>query len=375
MDENKVVLNTAPVIKEFYSIDTRDLMTWEVIYKAYNLSGKQMHNEILALYDQMNLDLESNGLKYSDFKKVLVPDKNKTEACFIFDSEMTCNTSFYGYEILNKMLPYILEQEKIAVFIGDIIYTKPEGVILIQKELHNNFPKRDFSKDNMLNKYFVVYLNNITTNKMNQIKEKLSDYQAFVGAIDMAISCFLKDVLSVCIGQEFVKIGNKIITSVPEDDFEHASGYLHCTLPDGYEIIPINEDIYSTFLCYKIARSFNSNDILDQQFGLSSVCSNYIDLSGFTIEIEDEKLKNYLQTKKAGTLQQAGLTSLSKESLIKKIEEAINTNTLYDIRLRSNGVILFFTQIELITTNRKIRYILSLEVKVDEKKLRVITMY
>ncbi len=119
---------------------------------------------------------------------------------------------------------------------------------------------------------------------------------------------------------------------------------------------------------------FKSHDILDQKLGLSSVCSNYIDLSDFSIEIEDEKLKNYLQTEKAGTLQQAGLTSLSKESLIKQIEDAINTNTLYDIRLRSNGVILFFTQIEFVTT-RKVRYILSLEVKILEKKLGIVTMF
>ena len=374
MEEKKVVLNTAPVIKEFYSIDTRDLMTWEVIYNAFNMTGPEIKKEINDLYDEMLIKLTEAGLEYSDFKKVLLPNRNTTECCFIFDSEKTNDSGSYGYEILNKMLSSILEQEKISVFIGDIIYTKPKGVIQIQNELNNNFPDIDFSQDNRLNKYFVVYLNNLTANKMNQIKDKMSNYQAFIGAIDMSTSSFLKDVLSVCIGQEFVKIGKKIITSAPDDDFEHAAGYLHCTLPNGYEIIPINEDIYSTFLCYKIARSFNSNDILDQQFGLSSVCSNYIDLSGFTIEIEDEKLKNYLQTKKAGTLQQAGLTSLSNESLIKQIEDAINTNTLYDIRLRSNGVILFFTQIEFVTT-RKVRYILSLEVKILEKKLRIVTMF
>lgn len=374
MEEKKVELNTASVIKEFYSIDTRDLMTWEVIYNAFHMTGPEINKEINVLYDEMLGKLKEAKLEYSDFKNVLVPRRNKTEACFIFDSEKTDDSSFYGYEILNKMLPSILEQNNVAVFIGDIIYTKLEGIIQIQNELHNNFPDRDFSQDNELNKYFVVYLNNLTPNKLNLIKERMSTYQAFIGAIDMGTSSFLKNVLSFCLGQEFAKIEKKIITSFPDDDFEHAAGYLHCTLPNGYEIIPMNEEIYSTFLCYKIARSFYSQDLLDQQFGLSSVTGSFIDLSSFSIEIEDKKLNDYLLTAKAGTLNQANLATLTKETLIKKIEDAINTNTLYHIRILSNGVILFFTQIEFVT-NRKVKYILSLEVKISEKKLRVITMY
>lgn len=128
------------------------------------------------------------------------------------------------------------------------------------------------------------------------------------------------------------------------------------------------------FYITKLLDLFTHKDLLDQQFCLSSVTGSFIDLSSFSIEIEDKKLNDYLLTAKAGTLNQANLATLTKETLIKKIEDAINTNTLYHIRILSNGVILFFTQIEFVT-DKKVKYILSLEVKISEKKLRIITMY
>lgn len=49
MEEKKVELNTASVIKEFYSIDTRDLITWEVIYNAFHMTGSEIYQEINVL--------------------------------------------------------------------------------------------------------------------------------------------------------------------------------------------------------------------------------------------------------------------------------------------------------------------------------------
>ena len=367
-------LNTANIVKEVYSIDTRNYILWESMFNYFNLTAIQMSNEFNILYASMIKELNQKGLKYADFKNLLIPNRNKSDFCFVFDSLKTKNTSCYGYEIINDMLPSILELEKVSVFIGDIICDYSDGIEKIKKELQEGIPEVSFSNMKYTNQYFVIYLNNLSKNQANKIKTNLSNCKSYIGAINMSTGSFLKSALANTIINPFIKIEKKIIIPIVDNDERNSVNYLPCSFSKEYQIIPISEDIYQTFLHYKIPRFYIEGDILDQKFSLSFVTKDFVDLSDFSVEIEDKKYEKYLLTEKEGTLSYSGLTKLSKTNLIKLIQYAINTNEVYNIRLLSNGVLLFTTQINL-NLDKPAKYILGFEINKIEKKLRLVTMY
>ena len=362
---------------EIYTFDARNNVTWNVIKGYFSLDNTTMHKEISDALENLKDILKNNNLEYSSFKNVLIPLQDKMDVFFVYDSEKTVNKSCYGYEILDSIIPELMNIEKVSVFYGDIIGGNTrESQLRIKKELQKSIPNYDFTDYQYSNQYFVVYLTNITKKMKTEIDIKQIKCQSYIGCIDMSFSCYLKNVLSMCIGVRFIKIKNKICVPTPLDDMVHPRVYLHfdCSELD-YEFIGIEETLFSSFLSYKIERSYFEFDNEDQLLALNAIIPDPVVLSNYEIEIDDKKLE-YLRNKKKGTLQITRLDELSKENLIVLLQHKINTNYIFNISFNNSyNCLKFATLIEIRNDNNQRKYLAAFEINIPKKRLRLISMY
>lgn len=365
---------------KIFSFDTRNCMLWKSVQDYLNLDDRDCYDIINAEFENTKLLLKENKINYDDLRNILTPSNDRQEVCFVFDSMKTKNKSCYGIEILNYICPEILKLEKTAVFYGDIICGTPsEDQSKIKPLLQNYFPNEDFSNFVIANQYFVVYINNVTTQMILNIDRSQKINPSYIGFIDMTYSSFLKNILSNCIGQQFFKIKNKICVSVPEDD-NNPDGYVLFDFKKyDFSLVGIRDYLYSSFLSYKIQRSYFDFDNSDQKFSLNTVIESPEIISNYDIKIDDDKFYKYLHSdKKLGALKIAGLDTLSKEDLIKYIRYQINSNYIFNIEINfynENPCIKFATILESCYESKRKRYILVFEMLKDTKELRLITMY
>lgn len=361
---------------KIFTFDSRDNFSWNVIKDYFSLDNKQMHNEIKTAFEDLIAILTKNKINYEELRSILTPSQDKQEICFIYDSLKTINSACYGYEILQGLLPELLECEKLSVFYGDIITNGRESNIQIKHFLQEKLPEFDFSNFQLSNQYFVVYVNNLSKNDLVRINLAQEKCPSYVGYIDMTFPNYLKDILSVCIGVGFIKIKNKICIPTPEDDLTNPQGYVCCTFDENkYTLIGIDDLLFDSFLSYKIQRSFYKHDETDQLFGLAAVCDTPDILSGYTITLADEKFK-YISEEKGGSLKITGLDELSKDDFIKVINYLINTNYIFDIELNEQfNCLKFATMIAVKNGDFCRNYKVVFEVIRDKKELRIITFY
>lgn len=361
---------------KIYSFDTRDNYSWNVIKDYFSLDNKQMHNEIKTDFNDLKTVLKKSKINYDDLRSILTPSQDKKEICFIYDSLKTKNSAYYGYEILQGLLPELMISEKISISYGDIITNDGESNTRIRTFLQKEFPKKDFCNYQLSNQYFVVYGNNLSKNDLYRINAAQEKCPSYVGYIDMTYSNYLKDILSVCIGVRFIKIKDKICVPTPEDDLNNPQGYVCCSFDENkYFLVGIDELLFSSFLSYKIQRSFVRLDETDQLFGLNAVYENPDILSGYTITLTDEKFK-YIREEKNGVIKITGLEALSKDKFIKMIQFLINTNYIFDIDFNEQfNCLKFATVIEVVNKGIQRKYKAVFEVMKEKKELRIITFY
>jgi len=360
---------------KLFTFDSRSNITWDLLGNYFNLNDKQMHDEIEANFNNLKVILKKNKINYDELRSVLTPSQDKYEICFVYDSSKTVNETSYGYEILNGLLPDLLECEKLSVFYGDIITDgSRKSNIIVKDVLQQNFPTYDFNNYKMANQYFVVYVNNLTKNALDKIDIVQRKYPSYVGYIDMSFPNLLKDILSTCIGVRFIKIKNKICIPTPEDDLENARGYVCYSFDEKRDsIVGIEDVLFSTFLSFKIQRSFFSFDVNDQILGLIAVYDSSVNLSEFSIILTDKKLK-YIKENKNGSLKITGLDELSKVEFVQLIQNRINTNYIFDIELNEH-CFKFATTIDVKKENTQRKYIAVFEIIKEKKQLRVISFY
>ncbi|WP_129127022.1 hypothetical protein [Geomonas oryzae] len=362
---------------EIYTFDARNIIVWNVIKSSFEMNPVEMHKEIIDAFEQTKEQLKKTGVSYDKFKNVLVPNKDKHEACFIFDSQRTVNSVSYGTEIFNHILPEIMKIQNAAVFYGDILCGHSRDVqIRMCTEFYNKINRTDRINFQHSRQYFAVYVNNLSARNIQIIDKSLENCVSYVGFADLTFSCFLKDVVASCIGQGFIKIGNKIFVSTPFDDIDNGHGYI----PFDCDQYPVDifgvEDIYfGSFLSYKIQRRYVDSDNEDQFWGLNAVTTTPTILAGYDIEIEDNKY-DYLMQKKGGSLSITGLNAMTKNELIKVLKSQINTNYIFNISFSKEfDCLKFATLVEIYCGKIRRKYLAAFQVKKEKKTLRLISMY
>ena len=336
-----------------------------------------MFYEINSQFNLMIDRLNKIDIPYNNLKNILIPQKDKKEIGFIFDSMQIMN-SCYGDIVLKTILPHILKIEKVAIFFGDII--GPEN-----QECQNNlmiaFKREIIGKKNLnfrnISQYFIVYLNNMTECRINALEKVLNDLPYYIGYLDLTFQTVMKNIISTSIGQKFLKYKNIIMMPTDEKEDEDSNYCLFDFKKHNLIIRNIDTISYSTFLCFKIFRSYYDFDENDLILSLNAITDEPALIRNYDIEI-DMKKYNYLMENKKGSLEITGLNIFNLDQFKKIISTMINRNYIFNISLdKDHNCIKFNTILEFINTtkSKKEKYIISFEYLKAKETLRLITMY
>lgn len=362
---------------EIYTFDARNIIIWEVIKTQFAKNHVEMHKEIIEAFQKTKEQLKKFGVTYDRFKNTLVPNKDKHDVCFIFDSHRTINPVSYGAEIFSHIAPEIMKIQNAAFFYGDILCGHSrEAQIRMRAEFYNRINRADRIDFEHSRQYFAVYINNLSAKTIEIINKNLDSCVSYVGFADLTFSCFLKDVIASCIGQGFIKIGNKIFVSTPYDDMDNGHGYMPFDC-DQYpvEIFGVEDIYFGSFLSYKIQRRYVDADNEDQLLGLNAVTTTPTILAGYDIEIEDKKYY-YIMNEKGDSLSITGLNTMTKNELIDTLKNQINTNYIFNVKFSKEfDCLKFATLIEIYCESIRRKYLAVFQVDKEKRALRLISMY
>lgn len=359
-----------------HTFDSRDYIFWEIYRDYFRKSEVDIHKEIQKTFNLTVSKLREKNIEYAELKNILTPQKNKKEIGFIFDSTKIDNTS-YGIVVLDNFKIAIGSIKNSAVFFGDITAGHSRQAQLnIRTAMMDEVVLFNDLNFKHATQYFVVYFNNLTTKILNSILEKLHTVSYFVGYADHSYGSRLKDVVSMSIGQQFLLHKGKALQAHADGDAEDVNHTIFDFENTSINCVSIDDNLYNSFLRYKIKRRYFNMDNSDQLFSVNSVNQEVDIINGYNIIIEDSKLE-YLVKNKSGSIKKIVGDDFSKQDLIHQIAANINTNYLFNLDLNEYGCLKFNTDIEFRDKikNENSRCIASFEILMQSKQFRLITMY
>jgi len=366
---------------KIYTFDTRDLLIWDLLKDSYHLNGRQIFTEVQSVFNPMIKRLNQINVPYDKLKNVLIPQKDKFEICFIFDSQRI-DVADYGTPILKSIIPLLANLEKTAVFFGDLIGPENSyGQIALRSIMEQSitfYRNLDYRHSSQ---YFIVYITNLTLKVIESIHTSLKENLFYIGYANLTYQCFLKDIVSVSINQKMLFYKKIVILPVTEDDTIDDCKPINYTMINfkdfGYSIRNIGQIPFSSFLSFKIARRYSESDVSDQIFALNTVIENPLPINKYELLIDPAKLQ-YLKDKKIGILKKSGIEQLDIDNFIKIIKYNINSNYLFNMDYNQNFECLKAnTFIDICNANdgKLQKCMLSFQIDNKKKALRFITMY
>jgi len=110
----------------------------------------------------------------------------------------------YGAEVFKKLVPLLNPDSKHSLLTGDFIVSNPKSEKV--KDIFLNQVKTHCYIDYVSsNQFYVIYMNNITENGIEDLSSGLKDWRAYVGYADMTYESILKTLFSRCLVQTSIK--------------------------------------------------------------------------------------------------------------------------------------------------------------------------
>ncbi len=361
-------------MNEIYTLNARGNVMLEVMQSYFNLDSITLYNEINGIHQELKEILKRKKINYSDLKTCLVPSIKKKEMLLVFDS-LQIESMWYGNEVFEKILPLFEKNTNHSILSGDFIGENHQQELLFQALLDNSSNLGDFDFQHST-QYYLVYINNISESNIVSFNEKLQDFKAYIGYVDLTYSSFLKTYVSLVLSHTFIKYKSFIIGE-HEDDVDNNQninlvGYNFEKY--GFKVKSLQSQYYGLFLSYKIERHVIKEFEKDLEFSLNSITDNIVDITQCKIIIDEKKL-DYLNTNKAAQFKKANL-EITKEKLILTIKSKLLSNYIYNMKSNEYGNLIFNMVLELENKQtKKFKMLVSLEYLADNKELRLITMY
>jgi len=360
-----------------HSFDSRDFVFWEAYKDHFQATDKSIYAYITALHNETISSLKKTNIKYSELKNTLTPQKKRKEVGFIFDSARIEN-DFYGGVVLQHLIRAVSEIKRTTVSFGDITAggNSHRAQLNIREAMREEVIFSNELQFKHATQFFVVYFNNLSAVMIEQILEELKGLDFFVGYCDFTYNSYLKDAVSMSIGQQFLLHDGKVLLRYIEGDPKGTNNTIFDFTKTDLEIVSIDEFQYCSFLTYKIKRRYFEMDNSDQAFSINSVYPETELINSYELVIEDNKFQ-YLLENKAGSLKKAGGDTITKDQLKQQIAANINTNYLFNLDFNEHGCLKFNTDLEFYDDQKQemARCIASFEVIFKNKQIRLITLY
>lgn len=358
-----------------YTLNARDNVLLPVLKHAFRFTDQQSYREINRIFADMNTTLKAKGISYDSLKSALIPvHKDHYEIAFIFDSSKIDN-SWYGYTVFSAIIPALNKESTYSILVGDIIANSLDQAT-IRQLLLTNLEKRHETVYMHSTQYFVVYINNLTKNQIDEILNTLTNEEYFIGYVDMTFGSILKTILAHCLVPHAIKHRNIILQphEVDRHDDENINISSYPYEDSGFIIKSINEDYFGLLLSYKIESLYTDDE--DLSFSLNAIFPSYQSALELPLLIPEAKL-TYLMAEKRDIFSSLGLIDYTTDELRQVIVDRMNQSYLYNLEyLAEYNVPKFNVSLELNTLSGGIRkVIVSLKYITESNQLQLVTMY
>lgn len=363
-----------------HTLNARDHVTLEIMRDVLN--DPDMLTYIQDELAQTEQILKNKGINYSELKTALVPSTQKREIVLVFDRNLIPD-GWYGFSVHSKIIPLIPQESNHSILAGDYIDN-----IGMQRELHKVLLDNIQLASNVKleyqhsTQYYLVYFNNVTNAVITMFHTELSDYEPYVGYIDLTFASPLKTYLSSILLNIGLKYRKFIIMGYGDgldgEQDVNVSGYPY--EENGVVCKSIPETPFNLFLSYKIERPIYPGFETDTEFSLNAINPTILPLSKLDIRVDIEKFK-YLLKEKTGSLKRAGLIEETPDKLKMLIREKILSNYIYNLSYDYEhdttkfDILLETSPVDSSSEDMPIRIMVALEYMPKDQTLRLITLH
>lgn len=363
--------------KPIHTLNARDNVMLEVTRDYFKLTPAHMQREIQGMRQMLERALATKGIAYADLRSALVPDRKRREIALVFDT-MSIESSWYGWEVFERIIPLLDKDSNHSILVGDYL-DRPGQIDKLFDAFEESVQLRrsvDFCHPTQ---FYIVYLNNLTEAMVSRFDGGLSGYEAYVGYADTTCASRFKIYISTMLVNLGIKHGSVFIQG-HEPDREDSEDVNMCGYPfeeAGFTCRSVNGDIAGVLLSYKIERAVFPGFEIDTEFALNAISLLPMPLEEFEVEVAEAKLE-YIKSAKEGSVERAGLESISAIELAKLIKDKISRSYIYNlVFLAEHNVAKFNIILELPSPGDRepTRLLAALEYKPEEKILRLLTLY
>lgn len=355
-----------------YTLDAREHVLLETMTKHLKLTNAEVYKEINSQLFELKEVLKEKGLAYEDLKNALIPQANRNEIGFVFDSNLA-GTS-YGDAVFDKLIPLLDKNSTTSILCGD--YSGGNRHASLLKALFFDAIETHIEIDYKFHdQFFIVYLNNMSDEQLRLLIDGLKLLPAYVGYFDLSYASPLKTIISTMLVRAYLKCKKIIINAAEGNEDVNMRGYAF--EKSGYRVVGIDDINYGLFLSYKIEREVFPGFETDVNFSINAISENVFDIADFSLLIEEPKL-GYLKENKSGSMERVGFDQFSTEQISYAIRRKIKENYIYNLTyLPEHGTLKFNIIVEQPRTdkNKPMKMLVALEYMHEKKTLRLLTMF
>ena len=360
-----------------YTINSRSSVYLEVIKSYFHFSDENMHMMINSLHDALLIQLHDKGLSYEMLKPALTPRKNRKELVLVCDSSKI-DSDFYGDVIWNEVLKAFDLESINSIMQGDYIDNINDGSsqAWLYKIISDVIDISDVQYG-YSSQLFFIYIQNVSLTFEQRLYQVLHEQDWFVGIADVSYSSRFKIFISNILTFNIIKCGDVILQSTSDySPHEDKNQFLYDFERFGFRIKNIEEELFITFLDYKIERPyFSDHDLIDQHLSLNALTPIFKQLQNCDIVIPESKME-YLRTNKRGTLHHVGSDRLLANELREIIRDRINSNYIYAMKYDDAfDTLLFNIMLEFSNEMGHHKIVLGLKYIKEAHSIQLITMY
>lgn len=358
-----------------HTLEARSNMLLEGTQRHFNLSDPQVYQMIQGILKPTIEILASKGIVYEKLRSVLVPSRDRHDRALVFNYNRF-DTGDYGRDVIHRLLPLLRADSSHSLLFGDWLNgERPEfafdrwlqGSPGAVGSVNLDLAHEQYSP------YYFAYLNNLTTADAARIDRGFNAHPAYLGSLDLDFDSAVKTYLSTCLIRDFIKHG-KVVIKGHEDDRDPAEDHNLSRFDFaqfGLTVRSLPFMYYGVLLSYKIEREHIPQDG-DRRFSLNALTPAPRMIDDFEVQLEEAKW-SYLQRKKGGSLERAGLAGLDASGIAKRIQDKVDGSYIYRLARATNAETLKFNV--MIEAIPGVRTECALEYLPAQRLLRVITLY
>jgi len=343
----------------------------------FHFSDEDMHQMINGFHDALLMQLRDKGISYEALKPALIPHKKRKELVLVCDSSRI-DDNFYGCIIWNEVLKAFDLESVNSIMQGDYIDNINDSTS--QKWLYDILAEViDISnvQYGYSSQLFLIYIQNVSSTLEQKLNQVLQGQDWFVGIADVSYTSKFKTFISSILTFNIIKYKDILIQSTTDySQDEDENKFLYDFESFGFKIKNVQEELFLTFLDYKIERPyFSEYDLVDQGFSLNAITPLFKQLKDCEIIVPESKME-YLKSHKGGSLYNVGLDQISADDLCEVIRDRINSNYIYLLKYDDAfDTLLFNIMLEFSNKAEHYKIVLGLKYLKETHTIQLVTMF